>query len=60
MATLFTLVAGSCNLSSLREIRSEGVDWIRLAQDREQLPALVNTVMKFRVPQKGGGKDFLD
>jgi hypothetical protein len=34
----------------LREIGWGGVDWINLAQDREQWRALVNTVMKLRVP----------
>jgi hypothetical protein len=34
----------------LREIRWCGTDWIRLAQDREQWRALVNTVMNLRVP----------
>jgi hypothetical protein len=28
----------------------EGVDWIHLAQDRNQWRALVNTVMDLRVP----------
>jgi hypothetical protein len=28
----------------------DGVDWIDLAQDREQWRALVNTVMNLRVP----------
>jgi hypothetical protein len=32
----------------------EDVDWIPLAQDRIQWRALVNTVMKLRVPQKSG------
>ena len=27
-----------------------GLDWIDLAQDRERWRALVNAVMKFRVP----------
>ena len=27
-----------------------GVDWIELAQDRDRQRALVNTVMKLRVP----------
>jgi hypothetical protein len=34
----------------LREIGWDVVDWIDLAQDRDQWRALVNTVMNFRVP----------
>jgi hypothetical protein len=34
----------------LREIGWDGVDWIGLAHDRDQWRALVNTVMKLRVP----------
>jgi hypothetical protein len=34
----------------LREIGWDGMDWINLAQDRDQWRALVNTVMKLRVP----------
>jgi hypothetical protein len=34
----------------LTEIGWDGVDWIDLAQDRDQWRALVNTVMNFRVP----------
>jgi hypothetical protein len=34
----------------LREIASSGIDWIDLAQDRDQWRALVNTVMNLRVP----------
>jgi hypothetical protein len=34
----------------LKEIGSEGVDWMGLAQDRDQWRALVNTVMNLRVP----------
>jgi hypothetical protein len=34
----------------LREIRWEGVNWIHLAQDRDQWRAVVNTVMNLRVP----------
>jgi hypothetical protein len=34
----------------LREIRIDGANWIRLAQDRVQWWAFVNTVMNFRVP----------
>jgi hypothetical protein len=33
----------------LREIGWNGVDWIDLAQDRDQWRALVNTVMNLRV-----------
>jgi hypothetical protein len=34
----------------LREIGWGDIDWIDLAQDRDQWRALVNTVMNFRVP----------
>jgi hypothetical protein len=34
----------------LREIERDGMDWIDLAQDRDQKRALVNTVMNLRVP----------
>jgi hypothetical protein len=34
----------------LGEIGWDGMDWIELAQDREQWRALVNTVMNLRVP----------
>jgi hypothetical protein len=33
----------------LREKGCDGMDWIELAQDREQWMALVNTVMNLRV-----------
>jgi hypothetical protein len=33
-----------------REIKWGGMDWIDLAQDRDQWRALVNTVMNLRVP----------
>jgi transposase len=35
----------------LRDIVSDGMDWIDLPQDRDQWRALVNTVTKLRVPQ---------
>jgi hypothetical protein len=35
---------------AFREIGWEGVDWIHLAEDRDQWRALVNTVMNLRVP----------
>jgi hypothetical protein len=34
----------------LTEIGWDGMDWINLAQDRDQWSALVNTVMNLRVP----------
>jgi hypothetical protein len=34
----------------LREIGCCDMDWIHLAQDRDQWRALVNTVMDLRVP----------
>jgi hypothetical protein len=34
----------------LKEIGWEGVEWMHLARDRDQWRALVNTVMKLRVP----------
>jgi hypothetical protein len=34
----------------LREIGLYGMDWIDLAQDRDQCRVFVNTVMKLRVP----------
>jgi hypothetical protein len=37
-----------------REKVWDGVDWIDLAKDRERWRALVNTVMKLRVPQNAG------
>jgi hypothetical protein len=39
---------------NFREIEWCGVDWINLAQDRDQWRALVNTVMKLRVSWKVG------
>jgi hypothetical protein len=38
----------------LTEIGIEGANWIRLAQDRVQWRAFVNTVMNLRVPQESG------
>jgi hypothetical protein len=34
----------------LREIGWDGVEWIDVAQDRDQWRALVNMVMNLRVP----------
>jgi hypothetical protein len=33
----------------VREIRCDGMDWIDMAEDREQWRALVKTVMNLRV-----------
>jgi hypothetical protein len=35
---------------NLREVWWEGVDWMHLAQYRDQWRAVVNTVMNLRVP----------
>jgi hypothetical protein len=44
-------VGGVDNIKmDLREIEWDGVDWIDLAQDRDQWRTLVNTVMNLRVP----------
>jgi hypothetical protein len=34
----------------LREIGWDGVDWVDVAQDRDNWRALVNTMMNLRVP----------
>jgi hypothetical protein len=34
----------------LREIGWDGVDYIDMAKDRDQCMAVVNTIMKLRVP----------
>jgi hypothetical protein len=34
----------------LRGVGYDGIDWINLAQDRDQWRVLVNTVMNLRVP----------
>jgi hypothetical protein len=34
----------------VREIGLDGMDWIDVAQDRDQWRALVNTVMNLQVP----------
>jgi hypothetical protein len=38
----------------LRKVERGGMDWIHLAQDRDQWMALVNTEMNFRVPKNIG------
>jgi hypothetical protein len=39
-----------CFKMDLREIGWDGVDWIDMAQDRDQWRALVSTVMNLQVP----------
>jgi len=39
---------------NLTEIRLDGVDWVHLAQDRDQWRSLVNTVMNLQVTYKAG------
>jgi len=34
----------------LQEVRCDGMDWIKLAQDRDSCLALVNVVMNARFP----------
>ena len=38
----------------LQSVRSEGMDWIELAQDRNRWPAPVNAVMNLRLPLNEG------
>jgi hypothetical protein len=38
----------------LSQIGWDSMDWIDLTQDRDQWGALVNMVMKFRVPHNAG------
>jgi hypothetical protein len=46
----FALTVFSVLVYYYREIGWDGVDWIELAQDRDQWRVLVNTVMNLRVP----------
>jgi hypothetical protein len=41
-------------MMDLREVAWQVVDWIYLAQNREQWRALLNTVMNLRIPYKAG------
>jgi hypothetical protein len=42
----------------LRDMGREGVDWLHLAYDKDQWRAVVNMVMKLRVPWGGGFLDY--
>jgi hypothetical protein len=42
----------------LREIGLGGVDWIRLAQDRDRWKAVVNEVMNLRVVYSGPQESY--
>jgi hypothetical protein len=44
----------STTIIDLRVIGWDGIDWIHLAQDREQFKPLVNMVMNLRVLENGG------
>jgi hypothetical protein len=46
-------VADSIKLD-LKEMEWDGMDWIDLAQDRDQWRASVNIVLNLRVPLKAG------
>jgi hypothetical protein len=52
---LYYQISDGCEIwyvkcQDLRELGLDGVDWIDVAQDRDQWRALVNTVMNLRVP----------
>jgi len=48
---IFNIIISLINImTDLREIICEVVDWMHLAQDRDQWQAVVNTVMNLRGP----------
>jgi len=38
----------------VREVEWEDVEWMHMAQDRDQWRGLVNTIINRRIPKKGG------
>jgi hypothetical protein len=50
-------VDGRMMSSDFRQIGWEGVDWIHLAQDRDQWRTVVNTVMNLWVAKRRGIKN---
>jgi hypothetical protein len=52
MRNVYKILVGWENIFriDIREIWREDVDWMHLAQDRDQWKAVVNTVMNLRVP----------
>lgn len=52
---IYVRVCGRITLIwNLRETWWEGVEWVNLAQNRDNLRAVVHTVMKVWIPQNAG------
>jgi hypothetical protein len=47
---IFSAMFEPSSLLPIPLLRQKGVDWIQLAQDRNQQQAIVNTVMNFQFP----------